>query len=52
MTVAHIYTVAFEGVEAREVDVQVHIADLAGDESVGRGHIAEAISYRRLAHAQ
>ncbi len=27
MTVAHIYTVAFEGVEAREVDVQVHIAD-------------------------
>ena len=26
MTLAHIYTVAFEGMEAREVDVQVHIA--------------------------
>ena len=26
MTLAHVYTVAFEGVEAREVDVQVHIA--------------------------
>src|SRR5262252_1997915 len=25
MSVAHIYTVAFEGIEAREVDVQVHI---------------------------
>lgn len=27
MTVAHIYTVAFQGIEAREVDVQVHIAE-------------------------
>src|ERR1700749_1753184 len=27
MTVAHIYTVAFEGIEAREVDVQVHIGE-------------------------
>ncbi len=27
MAVAHVYTVAFEGVEAREVDVQVHIAE-------------------------
>ena len=26
MAIAHIYTVAFQGVEAREVDVQVHIA--------------------------
>jgi len=26
MTLAHIYTVAFEGMDAREVDVQVHIA--------------------------
>ncbi|HEY1631118.1 MAG TPA: YifB family Mg chelatase-like AAA ATPase [Rhizomicrobium sp.] len=26
MTVAHIYTVAFQGIEAREVDVQVHLA--------------------------
>jgi magnesium chelatase family protein len=30
MTVAHIYTVAFQGIEAREVDVQVHIADGGG----------------------
>jgi magnesium chelatase family protein len=30
MTVAHIYTVAFEGIEAREVDVQVHIGDGGG----------------------
>jgi magnesium chelatase family protein len=27
MTVAHVYTVTFEGIEAREVDVQVHIAE-------------------------
>ena len=27
MTVAHVYTVAFQGIEAREVDVQVHIAE-------------------------
>ncbi len=27
MTVAHIYTVAFQGIEAREVDVQVHIGE-------------------------
>jgi magnesium chelatase family protein len=26
MGVAHVYTVAFQGIEAREVDVQVHIA--------------------------
>jgi magnesium chelatase family protein len=25
MTVAHVYTVAFQGIEAREVDVQVHL---------------------------
>jgi magnesium chelatase family protein len=30
MAVAHIYTVAFEGIEAREVDVQVHIGPNAG----------------------
>jgi magnesium chelatase family protein len=29
MTVAHIYTVAFQGIEAREVDVQVHLGDAA-----------------------
>src|SRR5690349_11711543 len=27
MTLAHVYTVAFEGIEPREVDVQVHIGD-------------------------
>ncbi len=27
MTTAHLYTVAFEGIDARDVDVQVHIAD-------------------------
>ncbi|HTW36680.1 MAG TPA: YifB family Mg chelatase-like AAA ATPase [Rhizomicrobium sp.] len=26
MSVAHVYTVAFQGIEAREVDVQVHLA--------------------------
>src|SRR3974390_2332057 len=27
MSVAHIFTVAFQGIEAREVDVQVHVAE-------------------------
>jgi len=27
MAIAHVYTVAFQGIEARPVDVQVHIAD-------------------------
>ncbi len=31
MTVAHIYTVAFQGIEARDVDVQVHISDSGGN---------------------
>jgi magnesium chelatase family protein len=30
MTVAHVYTVAFQGIEAREVDVQVHIGESGG----------------------
>ena len=30
MTVAHVYTVAFQGIEACEVDVQVHVADTGG----------------------
>lgn len=30
MTVAHVYTVAFQGIEAREVDVQVHVGDSGG----------------------
>src|SRR6267378_6756043 len=27
MSIAHVYTVAFQGIEAREVDVQVHIGE-------------------------
>src|ERR1700753_3337981 len=27
MTVAHVFTVAFQGIEAREVDVQVHVGE-------------------------
>jgi len=30
MTVAHVTTVAFVGIDAREVDVQVHMADTSG----------------------
>jgi len=30
LTVAHVYTVAFQGIEAREVDVQVHIGEGSG----------------------
>jgi magnesium chelatase family protein len=30
LTVAHVYTVAFQGIEAREVDVQVHIGEGTG----------------------
>ena len=30
MTVAHVYTVAFQGIEAREVDVQVHVGETGG----------------------
>jgi magnesium chelatase family protein len=33
MTVAHISTVAFVGIEAREVDVQVHMADGGNDKN-------------------
>jgi magnesium chelatase family protein len=44
MTVAHVFTVAFQGIEAREVDVQVHIGSSGsgqfsivglGDKAVG-----------------
>ena len=30
MTVAHVFTVAFQGIEAREVDVQVHVGEGGG----------------------
>jgi len=50
MTVAHVYTVAFQGIEAREVDVQVHIG--SGTQGifniVGLGDKAVAESRERV----
>ncbi|MBS0469995.1 MAG: YifB family Mg chelatase-like AAA ATPase [Proteobacteria bacterium] len=50
MTVAHVYTVAFQGIEAREVDVQVHIADGGNGvfNIVGLGDKAVAESKERV----
>ncbi|HWA91563.1 MAG TPA: YifB family Mg chelatase-like AAA ATPase [Rhizomicrobium sp.] len=50
MTVAHVYTVAFIGIEAREVDVQVHIGDGAGGQFniVGLADKAVAESRERV----
>ena len=50
MTVAHIYTVAFQGIEAREVDVQVHIGDTGGGQFniVGLADKAVAESKERV----
>jgi magnesium chelatase family protein len=52
MTVAHVYTVAFEGVEAREVDVQVHIGDAGSVQNpfnvVGLGDKAVGESRERV----
>src|SRR5579872_1656000 len=50
MTVAHIYTVAFQGIEAREVDVQVHIGDGGSGvfNVVGLGDKAVAESRERV----
>ncbi len=50
MTVAHVYTVAFQGIEAREVDVQVHIGDGAGGQFniVGLADKAVAESRERV----
>jgi len=50
MSVAHVYTVAFQGIEAREVDVQVHVAP-AGNvhfNVVGLGDKAVAESRERV----
>lgn len=50
VTVAHIYTVAFQGIEAREVDVQVHISDSGGGQFnvVGLADKAVAESRERV----
>src|SRR5580698_4295651 len=50
MTVAHVYTVAFQGIEAREVDVQVHISDSGGGQFniVGLADKAVAESKERV----
>jgi magnesium chelatase family protein len=52
MTVAHIYTVAFQGIEAREVDVQVHIGEGAAGQNnfaiVGLADKAVAESRERV----
>src|SRR6201996_350432 len=50
MTVAHIYTVAFQGIEAREVDVQVHIGETGGGQFniVGLADKAVAESKERV----
>src|SRR5215469_233107 len=50
MTVAHVYTVAFQGIEAREVDVQVHIGESGGGQFniVGLADKAVAESRERV----
>jgi magnesium chelatase family protein len=50
MTVAHIYTVAFQGIEAREVDVQVHVGETGGGQFnvVGLADKAVAESRERV----
>jgi magnesium chelatase family protein len=50
MAVAHVYTVAFQGIEAREVDVQVHIGEGGGGifNIVGLGDKAVAESKERV----
>ena len=47
--VAHVYTVAFDGIEAQEVDVQVHMASgMPGFSIVGLGDKAVAESRERI----
>ncbi len=50
MTVAHVYTVAFQGIEAREVDVQVHVGETGGGQFniVGLADKAVAESKERV----
>ncbi len=50
MSIAHVYTVAFQGIEPREVDVQVHIGEGGGGifEIVGLGDKAVRESRERV----
>jgi magnesium chelatase family protein len=47
MTVAHIFTVAFQGIEAREVDVQVHISESGGGQFTIVGLADKAVAESR-----
>ena len=47
MTVAHVYTVAFQGIEAREVDVQVHVAASGGGQFAIVGLADKAVAESR-----
>lgn len=47
MTVAHVYTVAFQGIDAREVDVQVHIAESGGGQFTIVGLADKAVAESR-----
>ena len=50
MSVAHVYTVAFQGIEAREVDVQVHLSNAGNGQFniVGLGDKAVTESRERV----
>lgn len=47
MPIAHIYTVAFQGIDARNVDVQVHIADGGGGQFTIVGLADKAVAESR-----
>src|SRR3954447_24711292 len=47
MTVAHVYTVAFQGIDAREVDVQVHIGETGGGQFNVVGFADKAVAESR-----
>jgi magnesium chelatase family protein len=47
MAVAHIHTVAFQGIEARDVDVQVHVADGGSGQFTIVGQADKAVAESR-----
>jgi magnesium chelatase family protein len=47
MAIAHIHTVAFQGIEARPVDVQVHVADSGGGQFTIVGLADKAVAESR-----